>query len=268
MLLNLIIRSFTNTYLAGPANKQGRIVADNIIFGNQSKYKGAIGTAIVKLFDLTIATSGVASKHLKIAQVPHIVSTTHSASHATYYPGSHLMSIQLAVSQLDGRLLGAQAIGVQGVDKRIDVLATAVQRGASIEELTEFEHAYAPPYSSAKDPVNMAAFVAQNRLTGKSKAITWDELKLRPNESQLVDVRTRAEFEKGHIPQALHIPIDELRDRISELDPNKPVIVYCQVGLRGYLSERILRQRGFTDVINLAGGYYSWSFCDKELQIT
>ncbi|MBK8152813.1 MAG: FAD-dependent oxidoreductase [Saprospiraceae bacterium] len=263
-----ILHKSMPTYLAGPANKQGRIVADNIIFGNQSKYKGAIGTAIVKLFDLTIATSGVASKHLKIAQVPHIVSTTHSASHATYYPGSHLMSIQLAVSQLDGRLLGAQAIGVQGVDKRIDVLATAVQRGASIEELTEFEHAYAPPYSSAKDPVNMAAFVAQNRLTGKSKAITWDELKLRPNESQLVDVRTRAEFEKGHIPQALHIPIDELRDRISELDPNKPVIVYCQVGLRGYLSERILRQRGFTDVINLAGGYYSWSFCDKELQIT
>ncbi|MDP3667067.1 MAG: FAD-dependent oxidoreductase, partial [Sediminibacterium sp.] len=187
---NPITGQSMNTYLAGPANKQGRICANNLVLGNQYKYKGSVNTAIVQVFDMTIATSGTASKHLKTANIKHIVSTTHSGSHAGYYPGSKQMAIQIAFSPEDGRLFSAQIAGFDGVDKRIDVLASVISRNGTIDELTEFEHAYAPPYSSAKDPVNMSGYVAENILLNRLKVFYYDEVASLPADSILLDVRT------------------------------------------------------------------------------
>ena len=265
--INPITRNSMPTYLAGPANKQGRICANNIVLGNKHKYNGSINTAIVKIFDLTVAVAGVASKHLTAAKIEHLVSTTHSGSHAGYYPGSEQMSIQINFSPIGGQLLGAQIIGTDGVDKRIDTLSSVIQRGSTIQELTEFEHAYAPPYSSAKDPVNMAGFVAENIMQHRLKVVPWSAVRDIKEEDVLIDVRSALEFISGNIPGSINIPIDELRGRLSELDKEKNIYIYCQIGLRGYLAQRILLQNGYEQVLNISGGYKLWSACEEESNV-
>ncbi len=255
------------TYLAGPANKQGRICANNMVLGNKQQYHGSINTAIVKIFDLTVAVAGVASKHLTAANINHQVSTTHSGSHAGYYPGSEQMSIQLAFSPEDGKLLGAQVIGTDGVDKRIDTLSSVIQRGSTINELTEFEHAYAPPYSSAKDPVNMAGFVAENIMEKRLHVVPWTMVKEIKDTDLLIDVRMPDEFSSGNIPGSINIPVDDLRERLKEIPTNKDIYIYCQIGLRGYLAQRILLQHHFSRVYNISGGYKLWEACNKEKKL-
>jgi rhodanese-related sulfurtransferase len=264
---NPITSKSMNTYLAGPANKQGRIAANNIVLGNVQQYQGAINTAIVKVFDMTVATAGTASKNLSNAGIRHIVSTTQSGSHAGYYPGSRQMNIQLAFSPEDGRLYSAQIAGFEGVDKRIDILSSVIQRSGSIYELAEFEHAYAPPYSSAKDPVNMAGFVAENILQNRARFFYWDQVEDITENDVLLDVRTPDEFEHGHIPNAMHIPVDALRENMHKLDPAKKIYLYCQSGLRGYLAQRMLQQNGYNNVLNLSGGYHLWEVCTAEKEI-
>ncbi len=253
-----------NTYLAGPANKQGRIAANNIVLGNKHLYNGSINTAIVKVFDMTVATAGTASKHLKAAGINHVVSTNHSGSHAGYYPGAKQMSIQIAFSPENGRLYSAQIAGYDGVDKRIDMLASVIKNKGTIYDLIEFEHAYAPPYSSAKDPVNMAGFIAENILLDRLNIFYWNDLGDGDDNSYLLDVRTRAEFEAGHIEGAVNIPVDEIRNRLDEIPTGKRIDIYCEAGLRGYLANRILRQNGFNEVFNLSGGYILWKACVAE----
>ena len=254
----------TNTFLAGPANKQGRICANNMVFGNVQKYEGSINTAIAKVFDMTVAAAGVPVKQLKKFGVEHYVSTTFSGSHAEYYPGAEKMTIQLAFSPGTGRVLSAQVVGYSGVDKRLDILASVIKRGGTVYELTEIEHAYAPPFSSAKDPVNIAGFVAENILSKRIKTFYWDQLASINKDDILLDVRAPEEFKNGSIEGAINIPVDDLRCRINELPRNKTIYVYCQIGLRGYLASRILIQNGFEKVINLSGGYRLWEACMKE----
>ena len=255
------------TYLAGPANKQGRICADNLVFGHTKTYKGSINTAIVKVFDMTVATAGTASKHLQAAGIMHHISTITSGSHAGYYPGSKQMTIQIAFTPDEGRLLSAQIVGYDGVDKRLDILASAIKRNGTIDELTEFEHAYAPPFSSAKDPVNMAAFAAENILNRKSVVFQWNELDKVTANDLLLDVRTQKEYEAGRIMDAINIPVDELRERIAEIPTGKTIYIYCLGGLRGYLAQRILMQNGYTDTQNLSGGYQLWNTCTREIAL-
>ncbi len=245
--------------LAGPANKQGRIVADNIIFGNKKKYAGSIGTSIAKVFDLTVAATGANAKLLQRNNIPYTSSYTHGTSNAGYYPGAVPMSIKILFDPENGKLLGAQIVGFNGVDKRIEMLEQVIQRGGTVYDLTELEHAYAPPYSSAKDPVNMAGFVAENILKGKSKIIQWRELAELPADTIRIDVRTRDEHKLGSIPGFINIPVDELREHLDELPKDKLIVVSCAVGLRGYLAYRILVQNGFKNVRNLSGGYKTWS---------
>ncbi len=265
--INPVTGNSMPTFLAGPANKQGRICADNIVLGNKHTYNGSINTAIVKLFDLTVAVAGVASKHLTAAGIEHKTAIVHSNSHAGYYPGAQQLSIQIAFSPKDGKLLGAQAAGINGVDKRIDILSSVIQRGSTIYELTEFEHAYAPPYSSAKDPVNMAGFVAENILLGRLRTVAWNKTQSLNGNDILLDVRTPQEFENGHIEGAINIPLDELRNRLHELHRHKTIYVYCQIGLRGYLAQRILLQNDFENIFNIAGGFYLWNICQKETEL-
>lgn len=262
--INPITGNSMPTYLAGPANKQGRICANNMVLGNQQQYHGSINTAIVKIFDLTVAVAGVASKHLQAANIEHLVSITHSGSHAGYYPGSEQMTIQIQFSPTDGRLLGAQIIGTDGVDKRIDTLSSVIQRRSTIDELTEFEHAYAPPYSSAKDPVNMAGFVAENILQKRIQVVPWTKVAEIGENDLLVDVRMPDEFKAGSIPGAINIPVDDLRGTLNELPKDRDIYIYCQIGLRGYLAQRILLQNEFTRVYNISGGYKLWEPCSRE----
>jgi NADPH-dependent 2,4-dienoyl-CoA reductase/sulfur reductase-like enzyme/rhodanese-related sulfurtransferase len=267
--INPITGNSMPTYLAGPANKQGRICANNMVLGNQQKYYGSINTAIVKIFDFTVAVAGVASKHLKAANIKHLVSTTHSGSHASYYPDAEQMSIQITFSPENGRLLGAQIIGVDGVDKRIDTLSSVIQRNSTIYELTEFEHAYAPPYSSAKDPVNMAGFVAENILQKRLRVVPWTIVNELSNTNDiLIDVRSAKEFYNGHISGAINISVDDIRNRLSEIPGNKNIYIYCQIGLRGYLAQRILLQNGFQNVFNISGGYKLWDACNAEAKMS
>jgi rhodanese-related sulfurtransferase len=232
--------------------------------GNTSKYHGAINTAIVKVFDMTVATAGTASKHLTNAGIKHIVSTTNNGSHAGYYPGAKAMTIQLAFSPDDGQIFSAQIAGYDGVDKRIDILSSIIQRKSTIYELTEFEHAYAPPYSSAKDPVNMAGFVAENILQERLHIFYWNQLDQIKDNDLFLDVRSKEEFEAGHIKNSVNIPVDEIRSRMKEFNNEKNIYIYCQAGLRGYLAQRMLKQNGFDNVHNLSGGYQLWEACTKE----
>lgn len=252
--------------LAGPANKQGRIVADNIVFGNKEKYPGSIGTSIAKVFDLTVAAAGANAKLLQRNNIPYISSYTHGASHAGYYPGAVPLSIKILFAPENGKLLGAQIVGFNGVDKRIEMLAQVIQRGGTVHDLTELEHAYAPPYSSAKDPVNMAGFVAENILNKKSRIIQWRELAELPADTIRIDVRTHDEYKLGTIPGFINIPVDELREHLDELPKEKPIVVTCAVGLRGYLAYRILVQNGFKYVRNLSGGYKTWSVATAPIK--
>jgi len=258
--------------LAGPANKQGRIAANNIAGANEV-YKGTQGTSIAKVFDLTVASTGVNEKSLKRAGkvygVDFWTSIIHSKSHAGYYPGALPMALKLIFDD-KGKVLGSQIVGYEGVDKRIDVIATAIRFGGTIEDLKELELAYAPPYSSAKDPVNMAGFTAENILKGDLKVIQWHELDaLDPEKSVVVDVRDAVERELGYVGGSVNIPVDELRARHGELDKSKTIVVYCAVGLRGYIAARILKQLGFEDVSNLSGGYTTFQnvFCQDPANI-
>ncbi len=245
--------------LAGPANKQGRIVADNIVYGNVSVYSGTIGTSIAQVFDLTVAAAGANSKLLDREKIPYLSSFTHSQSHAGYYPGAVSMSVKILFSPENGRLLGAQIVGFDGVDKRIEMLAQVIQNQGTVADLMELEHAYAPPYSSAKDPVNMAGFVADNILKKRVEIILWSDVASLPADAVKIDVRTPAEYELGTIPGFVNIPVDELRGRLAELPKDRLIVVTCAIGLRGYLAYRILKQHGFTHVKNLSGGYKTWS---------
>jgi NADPH-dependent 2,4-dienoyl-CoA reductase/sulfur reductase-like enzyme/rhodanese-related sulfurtransferase len=255
---DLITGKPTSTALAGPANKQARIAADNAL-GRSAEFKGTLGTSVVKVFDMTVASTGLNEKKLKASGMPYIKSYTHSASHATYYPGAEIMSIKLLFSPENGRILGCQIIGKEGVDKRIDIIATAIKASLSVYDLEELELAYAPPYSSAKDPVNMAGFVAANILKGDMDVIHWDELgSLDMNDHVLIDLRDSDELEaSGRIPGAVNIPVNSLRARLPELDREKTQVLFCAVGLRGYVAHRILAQKGFRSK-NLSGGFRTY----------
>jgi len=251
--------------LAGPANKQGRIVAGNMSGIVPGTYVGTFGTAIAKVFDLDVAMTGATEKFCRAEAIPHRSVIIHPNDHAGYYPGATQLTLKLVFSPDTRKVLGAQAIGQGGVDKRIDVLATAIKAGMTIDDLTEIEHAYAPPYSSAKDPVNMAGFVAQNLLDGLVRSITWDELQQgNPEHTTLLDVRSPGEFAAGTIPGAVNIPLDTLRQRLTEIPTDKPVIIICRVGLRGYLAARILMAHGRNDCVNLSGGYLTWQFATQS----
>ncbi|MEW6697468.1 MAG: FAD-dependent oxidoreductase [Bacillota bacterium] len=240
--------------LAGPANKQGRIAADNIC-GRQTKYLGTQGTSIIKVFEETAAATGSNEKTLKRAGIPYLKSYTVSSSHAGYYPGATTLTVKLLFSPAEGRILGAQIVGRDGVDKRIDVLATALKHGLTVYDLEELELAYAPPYSSAKDPVNVAGFVAANMLRGDAKVIHWDELSANEGSRYFIlDVRTTVEYEGGHLAGAVNIPLSDLRARRPEIPRDRPILLYCKMGLRGYVAARVLEQRGY-QVYNLSGGY-------------
>ncbi len=241
--------------LAGPANKQGRIAADQIS-GIDSVYKGTQGTGILKCFDLTVSMTGLTEHVAKAQGIDYVKSFTYSASHASYYPGANSMSIKIIFAKDDGKLLGAQIVGRDGVDKRIDVFATAIRAGMTVYDLTELELAYAPPFSSAKDPVNMAGFVAENILKGNVKNFHWHDVADLPKDGSvtLLDIRSEGEYNRGTIDDFKNIPVDSIRDRLDEIDKSKPVYITCQVGLRGYIGARILMQNGY-DVYNLSGGY-------------
>lgn len=251
--------------LAGPANKQGRIAANHIC-GIEDTYKATQGTSIVKVFDLTAAVTGNNEKTLKKFNIPYVCVHIHSPSHASYYPGATEMVVKLLFSPEDGQLLGAQIVGYKGVDKRIDVLATAIRGKMTVYDLQELELAYAPPYSSAKDPVNMAGYVASNTLMGHHPIIQWYELQGLDKESTLIlDTRTREEYRMGAIPGSVNIPLDELRQNLDKIEDykDKDVIVYCRSGQRSYMATRILMQNGFSKVGNLSGGYLTWSIANS-----
>ena len=246
-------------YLANPANRQGRIVADNMVFGNKVSYEGAIGTSIAKVFDMTVASTGLAAKRLKQWEMEYQSSVTHSASHAGYYPDALPLTLKLTFHPVTGKLYGAQCIGYEGVDKRIDQIAGLIKRGGTVYDLMETEHTYAPPFSSAKDPIAIAGYVASNIISGAMPIITWRELVQQKNEVMLIDTRTPEEFSFGSIPGAINIPLDDLRDRMSEVPTSKPIVLFCAVGLRGYLAQRILMGNGYRNVRNLSGGYKLYS---------
>ena len=255
--------------LAGPANKQGRIVANNIA-GRRETYKGTQGTAIAKVFDMAAASTGVNEKALKKlgkeSGKDYITTITHSASHAGYYPGGSAMAIKLVYTP-QGRVLGAQIAGYDGVDKRIDDIAIAVRHGMTVHDLQEFELAYAPPFSSAKDPVNMAGYVGSNVLNGDVKVAYWYEaMNADISRTFLLDVREPSEYQKGHIPNAVNIPLDQIRSRLKEIPRDKEIIVNCQVGLRSYIGARIMMQNGFDNVRNLSGGYKTYSAVEADMK--
>lgn len=255
---DFIQRIPTMVPLAWPANRQGRIVADNI-YGHNITYKGTLGTAIAKVFDLTVAVTGNNEKMLKRLGVPYEAVHVHPASHAGYYPGGFPVSLKLTFNPEDGTIYGVQGVGRNGVDKRIDVIATAIKGGLTIYDLPELELAYAPPFSSAKDPVNMLGYVAINVADGILKNVHYDQVdKLLADGAILVDVREKMEVAMGDIQGSINIPLGELRERLSELPKDKPIYVSCQVGVRGYLATRILAEHGF-ESLNLSGGYKTYA---------
>lgn len=245
--------------LAGPANKQGRLAADSIA-GRPVYYRGTQGTAIARVLGLVVAVTGVNEKTLKKLGREYLTCYLHPASHATYYPGAEDLALKLLFTPGEGKVLGAQLVGREGVDKRIDVIATAIRGGMTVYDLQELELAYAPPFSSAKDPVNMAGYVAANIISGENPPFYWHQLAdLDPDNTVLLDVRTEKEVETGSIPGSINIPVDELRQRIHEIPRDKDIYIYCRVGLRGYIAARILQQHGFTRLKNLSGGYLTYA---------
>lgn len=246
--------------LANPANRQGRIVADNMVFGNQTEYEGAIGTSIAKVFDITVGAAGLPAKRLRQLGMDYRSSTTVSSSHAGYYPGAFQLTLKLTFEPVSGRIYGAQAVGVDGVDKRIDQIALLIKQGGTVYDLMKVEHAYAPPFSSAKDPIAIAGYAASNIISGAMPVVYWREVReMDPKDVFLLDVRSPEEYGLGTIPGAVNIPLDDLRDRISEVPLDRRVVIFCAVGLRGYLAQRILMGRGYQDVRNLSGGYKTYS---------
>lgn len=254
-------------YLANPANRQGRIVADNMVFGNTTSYEGAIGTSIAKVFDITVGSTGLPSKRLRSMNIAYESSTTHSGAHAGYYPNSLPVSFKLTFDPKSGRLYGAQGVGFDGIDKRIDQVALLIKNKGTIYDLVKIEHTYAPPFSSAKDPIAIAGYVAQNIISGAMPVVKWRDVRDMDKQSiTLLDVRTQDEYEMGSIEGATHIPLDELRERIEELPKSKPIYVFCAVGLRGYLALKILKARGFEKVFNLSGGYKTYASSIAPIQ--
>jgi rhodanese-related sulfurtransferase len=244
--------------LAGPANRQGRIAADNI-FGLHSHYEGTLGTAVLRLFKLVAACTGANEKSLRKAGVAFQAVHLHPGSHAGYYPGAHPIALKLLFAAGTGRLLGAQAVGVDGVEKRIDVIATALKAGLTVHELADLELSYAPPFGSAKDPVNLAGMAAQNVLNGFVQLAQWYEVSaLDPGKTMLIDVRTDEERKRGFIPGSTHIPLHQLRQRLGELPKDREIIVSCQSGQRSYFASRFLTQHGYR-VRNLTGSYRTWA---------
>ena len=250
--------------LAGPANKQGRIAADNICGGN-SRFTGSQGSSVLKVFDLTAASTGINEKTAKAAGIAYEKVMLFPASHASYYPGAQSLTMKVLYEKETLRLLGAQIVGREGADKRIDVLATAIRAGMTALELTELDLAYAPPYSSAKDPVNMAGFMIEDLESGKVRQFHWDEVDGLPRDGSaaLLDVRTEWEYQRGHLDGFQNVPLDDLREHLDELDRSKPVYVNCQTGLRSYLACRLLTQYGFA-CAHLAGGYSFYQAVMKE----
>lgn len=250
--------------LAGPANKQGRIAADNIC-GLDSRYKGSMGSSVIKLFDMTVASTGLTEKLAKAAGIPYEKVVLSPASHAGYYPGAKVMTMKVVYAKDTLDILGAQIVGYDGVDKRIDVIATAIHAGVKADALKDLDLAYAPPYSSAKDPVNMAGFLIENIETGKIKQFHYDEIDALPKDGSvtLLDARTPMEYRRGCVDGFINIPLDDLRERLAELDQKKPVYVMCQSGLRSYLACRILMQNGF-DCYNFSGGYRFYESIVRE----
>ena len=254
--------------LAGPANKQGRIAADNIC-GGDSRYIGSIGSSIIKIFDMVAASTGLTEKAARNAGIDCESVVLSPSSHAGYYPGAKAMTMKVVFEKNTLKLLGAQIVGSDGVDKRIDVLATAISAGIRADKLKDLELAYAPPFSSAKDPVNMAGFMIENINEGIVKQYHLDEVATLPRDGSviLLDTRTALEYEEGHIDGYINIPLDDLRERLDELDNEKPVYVMCQSGLRSYIASRILIQRGF-DCYNFSGGYRFYESVIREKQMS
>lgn len=254
-ITHLVTGEKTRIALAGPANKQGRVAADNIC-GGDSRYPGAQGSSVLKLFDLTVAATGLNEETAQAAGLDYETVILSPLSHAGYYPGGTVMTMKVLYEKGSLRLLGAQIVGGDGVDKRLDVLATAMQAGLTVTALKELDLAYAPPFSSAKDPVNMAGFMAENLEAGLVKQFTWQQVDSLPRDGSvnLVDVCTPEEYADGHAPGFVNIPVDQLRQRLGEIDPSKPVYLICQSALRSYLACRVLEQRGYT-ASHLAGGY-------------
>lgn len=264
-VLNFVTEAPAQVPLAGPANRQGRIAADHI-FGRQSRYRGTQGTAILRVFNLTAAMTGESEKSLKRSGRAYDVIYIHPNHHAGYYPGAKPMAIKLLFEPGGGKLLGAQAVGEEGVDKRIDVLAMALQAGMSVFDLEQAELAYSPQYGSAKDPINMAGFVASAIARREYEQIRAEAL-LAPDDDGrqplLVDVRSETEHSAGTIPGSIHIPVDTLRARLSELPRERPIVVFCQAGQRGYVAARVLQQAGFA-VANLAGGFKTYQMVQNS----
>ena len=253
-------------FLAGPANRQARIVADNMVLGNQVKYEGSIGTSIAKVFDMTVAATGLPAKRLKQMEIPYLSATIHNGAHAGYYPGSLQMDIKITFSPTDGKLYGAQIVGYDGVDTRINQYALAIKQGATVEDLTRLEHAYAPPFSSAKDPVAISGYVAGNILSGKMNPLYWREMQQADKSKvTIIDVRTADEYSLGTIPGAVNVPLDELRERMKEIPTNRPVWMFCGVGLRGYLASNILKANSYQDVRNLIGGLKTYKAATAKI---
>ena len=265
-VIDYMTKDKTMIPLAGPANKQGRIVANNIA-GRDSVYEGSQGTSVAKIFDFTVANTGLNEKALnragKVYGKDYLLTVIQPKSHAGYYPGAYNMTLKV-IFDMEGKVLGAQNVGIEGVEKRIDVIASVMRFGASIYDLQRLELAYAPPYSSAKDPVNMAGFAAENILKDDQAAILWrDMADLNRNDHVIVDVREDIEVELGQIEGAVHIPVNDIRSRMSELPKDKTIIIYCAVGVRGYIAARILKQAGYT-VRNLLGGYTLYKYFIKD----
>ena len=249
--------------LAWPANRQGRLVADHIN-GLDARYNGSLGTSVAKVFDLDVALTGLNERILKMNHINFDSVIVHPNNHASYYPGAAQLHLKVLFEKGSGRILGAQAVGESGVEKRIDVIATAIKGNLSVYDLPDLELSYAPPFSSAKDPVNMAGYVATHVANGDYEVIHYHEVdeKVR-NGSYLLDVRTPAEFEAGHIEGAVNITVDDLRQRLNEIPADKEVLVYCQVGFRGYLALQILKHHGIENVKNLSGGYRTYEVVNQ-----
>ena len=264
---NFITKSPDFIPLAGPANKQGRIAADNIT-GISAEYNGTQGSAVLKLFDMTVAATGINEKRAKAAGIDYDKTYIYSGSHASYYPGASNMSIKALWDKRTLKILGAQIVGFDGVDKRMDVLATAIRFGAKITDLAELELCYAPPFGSAKDPVNMLGFVAENVITGKIKQFFWDDVENLPRDGSvtLLDVRTVTEVRRGRINGFINVPLDSLREHISEIPKDKPVYVHCHSGLRSYIACRILSGNDY-ECFNLAGGWRLYESAINEKNV-
>lgn len=252
--------------LAWPANRQGRLVADNIINGNHSKYEGSLGSSILKFFELSVASTGLNEKLLKKNNIKYQTIIITKGNHAGYYPGAKDIVLKVIFDE-NGSIFGAQAVGEEGVDKRIDIIATAIKGNLKVYDLQEIEITYAPPFNSAKDLINIAGYASENILNGNLKVINYDNFYdyVEENNAIILDVRTFNEYENGNIKNSVNINIDDLRENIESLDKNRKYVVYCQVGLRGYLANRILKNNGF-DVVNLNGGYNLWNkvYPDKK----